>query len=242
MSTLLLRLGAPLQSWGTSSRFVRRNTDRAPSRSGVLGLLAAAQGRRRTDPLEELLGLRIGVRVDQPGRLERDFQTARTRDGANSMPLSYRFYLADAVFAVAVEGDRALLESLERALRSPVFPLFLGRRSCPPAGRLLHGLAEGGVRDRLEQHPWLASPWVQRRHQEPTKDLDIVVDCPPGESDAELVRDEPISFDPRERRYEWRSIHRTAVTVPNPAYHAPTSGPGPAVDPFDPMAAFEGIA
>lgn len=238
MTTLLLRLGAPLQSWGTSSRFVRRNTDRAPSRSGVLGLLAAAKGLRRTDPLEELLALRIGVRIDQPGQLERDFHTARTRDGSTSMPLSYRFYLADAVFAVAVEGEQGLLESIEQALRSPVFPLFLGRRSCPPAGRLLHGLAGGTVRERLEQHPWLASPWVQRRHQSATVELDIVVDCPPGEADAELVRDEPISFDPRERRYGWRSIHRTTVTVPNPAYRATT----PAVDPFDPMAAFEGIA
>ncbi|GAA1330231.1 type I-E CRISPR-associated protein Cas5/CasD [Saccharothrix algeriensis] len=244
MTTLLLRLSAPLQSWGTSSRFTRRNTDRAPSRSGVLGLLAAAQGRRRTDPLEELLDLRIGVRIDQPGQLERDFHTARTRDGSTSMPLSYRFYLSDAVFAVAVEGEPALLESLQQALRTPVFPLFLGRRSCPPAGRLLHGLAEGTVRERLESHPWLASPWVQRRHQAPTKDLDIVVDCPADDPEAELVRDEPISFDPRERRYGWRSVHRYPVTVPNPGYRAPQDATAPpvAADPLDPMAAFEGIA
>ncbi|ONI87969.1 type I-E CRISPR-associated protein Cas5/CasD [Saccharothrix sp. ALI-22-I] len=244
MTTLLLRLGAPLQSWGTSSRFVRRNTDRAPSRSGILGILAAAQGRRRTDPLEELLDLRIGVRIDQPGQLERDFQTARTRDGSTSMPLSYRFYLADAVFAVAVEGEQALLESLEQALRSPVFPLFLGRRSCPPAGKLLHGLREDALRERLEQHPWLASPWVQRRHQSPTVERDIVIDCPPDAVDAELVRDEPISFDPRERRYGWRSIHRYPFPIPNPAYRAPqavTTSQATA-DPFDPMAAFEGIS
>lgn len=240
MTTLLLRLGAPLQSWGTSSRFVRRNTDRAPSRSGILGLLAAAQGRRRTDPLEELLDLRIGVRIDQPGHLERDFQTARSRDGSVSMPLSYRFYLADAVFVVAVEGEHALLETLQQALRSPEFPLFLGRRSCPPAGKLLHGLHEGTARECLALHPWLASPQVQRRHPEATKELDIVVDCPPDAPDAELVRDEPISFDPRERRYGWRSIHRDQVVVPNPTYRPVAQGP--TTDPFDPMAAFEGIA
>ena len=85
MSVLLLRLAGPLQSWGTSSRFVRRNTDRVPSKSGIIGLLAAAQGRRRIDPIEDPLHLRIGVRVDQPGHLERDFQTARTRDGASAM-------------------------------------------------------------------------------------------------------------------------------------------------------------
>jgi CRISPR system Cascade subunit CasD len=240
VTTLLLRLGAPLQSWGTSSRFVRRNTDRAPSRSGILGMLAAAQGRRRTDPLEDLLDLRIGIRVDQPGQLERDFQTARTRDGSTSMPLSYRFYLADAVFAVAIEGDPGLLDSVQQALRSPAFPLFLGRRSCPPAGKLLHGLHDGTLIDRLRHHPWLASPWVQRRHHGATVDLDIVLDCPADAPDAELVRDEPISFDPRERRYRWRSVHRDTVTVPNPAHRAPT--PATAADPFDPMAAFEGIA
>ncbi|CCH29289.1 type I-E CRISPR-associated protein Cas5/CasD [Actinosynnema sp. NPDC047251] len=238
MTTLLLRLAAPLQSWGTSSRFVRRTTDRSPSRSGVIGMLAAAQGRRRTDPLEDLLELRVGVRVDQTGQMERDFQTARTRDGSTSMPLSYRFYLADAVFAVAVEGDADLLQGLDQALRAPAFPLYLGRRSCPPAGRLLHGLDGGTVRERLTAAPWLASPYVQRRHTGASIDLDIVVDCPADAEDAELVRDEPISFDPRERQYGWRTVHRDRVRVANPAIVAPT----PTTDPYDPMAAFEEIS
>ena len=79
MTALLLRLAAPMQSWGTTSRFNRRSTDRAPSKSGIIGLLAAAQGRRRTDPLEELLGLRLAVRTEQAGTVERDFQTATRR-------------------------------------------------------------------------------------------------------------------------------------------------------------------
>ena len=239
MSTLLLRLAAPLQSWGTSSRFVRRNTDSAPSRSGVLGLLAAAQGRRRTDPLEDLLGLRIGARIDQPGQLERDFQTARTRDGDVSMPLSYRFYRADAVFAVAVEGEPALVETLEQALRRPVFPLYLGRRSCPPAGRLLHGIHPQPATALLAEHPWLASPAVRTRHRHPTVDLDLVVDCPAETPGAELVQDDPISFDPRHRRHGWRTVHRVRATVPNPDYR-PAARRDEA-DPLDPMAAFEGL-
>src|SRR5882757_7550087 len=125
----MLRLAAPLQSWGTSSRFVRRNTDRAPSRSGIIGLLAAAEGRRRTDSIEDLLDLRVGVRVEQAGQLERDFHTAHTRDGAGSMPLSYRFYLADAAFVAAIEGPPSVLDGLREALRRPAFPLYLGRRS-----------------------------------------------------------------------------------------------------------------
>lgn len=235
MTVLLLRLGAPLQSWGTSSRFVRRNTDRAPSRSGIIGLLAAAQGRRRTDPLEELLGLRIGVRIDQPGTLERDFQTARTRDGANSMPLSYRFYLADAVFLVAVGGDEELVEGLRGALRRPEFPLYLGRRSCPPAGKLIQGLRDGEVDAVLADEPWVASPSVCRRRSHlATVQLDVVLDCAADDPEADLVRDEPISFDPRERRYGWRSVKRYPVNPPNPAFRSAV-----VADPHDPMAAFE---
>ncbi|SDM82733.1 type I-E CRISPR-associated protein Cas5/CasD [Allokutzneria albata] len=237
MTVLLLRLGAPLQSWGTSSRFVRRNTDRAPSRSGIIGLLAAAQGRGRTDPLDDLLQVSIGVRIDQPGTLERDFQTARTRDGAHSMPLSYRFYLADAVFAVAIGAEPAFLDTLLAALRRPHFPLYLGRRSCPPAGKLLHGMRDGDPATVLTTEPWMASPWVRRTHHAATVDLDVVLDCAPDEPTAELVRDEPISFDPRHRRYGWRTITRRTVSVPNPAYHGVDDA-----DELDPMAVFEEMA
>ena len=76
MTVLLLRLAGPLQSWGDSSRFTTRATRREPTKSGVIGLLAAAQGRRRTDSIEDLLTLRFGVRTDQPGSVVRDFQTA----------------------------------------------------------------------------------------------------------------------------------------------------------------------
>jgi CRISPR system Cascade subunit CasD len=243
MTCLLLRLGAPLQAWGTSSRFVRRNTDRSPSKSGIVGLLAAATGLRRTDPLEDLLTLRIGVRIEQPGHLERDFQTARTRDGTESMPLSYRFYLADAAFLVAVQGQTTLLKGLREALRRPVFPLYLGRRSCPPAGRLDHGLHDGDAESVLTVQPWLASAWVQQAHHAPLVTLSTVVDCPAGTPGADLVRDEPISFDPRYRQYGWRSIRHSRVTIPNPTYTTGTPPkPSPTADPHDPMAAFEGIA
>lgn len=44
MSTLLMRLAGPLQSWGTTSRFDQRDTGKEPSKSGVIGLMAAALG------------------------------------------------------------------------------------------------------------------------------------------------------------------------------------------------------
>lgn len=78
MSTLLLRLAGPLQSWGTDSKFEVRRTENEPSKSGVIGLVAAALGIRRNEEISELNSLRMGVRVDQEGKLMRDFHTAHS--------------------------------------------------------------------------------------------------------------------------------------------------------------------
>ncbi|CAM5729897.1 hypothetical protein SANTM175S_01872 [Streptomyces antimycoticus] len=74
-AVLLLRLAGPLQAWGSRSAFNRRETNAEPTKSGVIGLLAAAAGRAREEPLDELLPLRLGIRVDQPGTLLRDYHT-----------------------------------------------------------------------------------------------------------------------------------------------------------------------
>jgi CRISPR system Cascade subunit CasD len=218
VTALLLRLAGPLQSWGTSSRFTRRGTDRVPSKSGIVGLLAAAQGKRRTDELGELLGLALAVRTEQPGRVERDFQTAARSAERTPVSVSTRHYLADAVFLAAVEADRPLLEGLHDVLQRPHFPLYLGRRSCPPVGPIVCGLRDGSAVDALRDEPWQASPWFQRACREPSVTLDLLADCRPGEPGAELVRDEPLSFDPRHRQWAWRSVVRTRVEIPNPAY------------------------
>ena len=70
MATMLLRLAAPLQAWGADSKFETRKTAREPTKSGVIGLLAAALGLRRdeTEPLTRLAGLRFGVRVEREGQ------------------------------------------------------------------------------------------------------------------------------------------------------------------------------
>lgn len=239
MSTLLLRLAGPLQAWGSSSRFVRRGTESQPTKSGVIGLLAAALGRRRTDPIEDLLALRFGVRLDQPGKLVRDFQTARTLDGSSSMPLSYRYYVADASFLAAIQAERPLLETLDHALRFPTFPLYLGRRSCPPVGPVTLGFREGDVVAALTSEPWHASAWWQRRQRGVEQvDLDLVLDAAPGVVASEVFQDVPLSFDPRRRAYGLRSVVRETVTVANPMYvdRRPALGD----DSHDPMAALGG--
>jgi CRISPR system Cascade subunit CasD len=240
VTALVLRLSAPLQSWGTSSRFVRRNTDRMPSKSGIVGMLAAAQGRRRTDEIEDLVSLRMGVRIEQPGQIERDFQTARPLDGSQAMPLSYRFYLADAVFLVAVEGEQNVLVGLQEALRRPAYPLFLGRRSCPPAGRLEYGLRDTDVAGVLTSEPWQASTRIQDTHGGPDVELETVSDQRIGDGDAlrEVVQDDPITFDPARREHRWRTVYRKPVRIPNPRYRARTNV---MVGMHDPMAALDGL-
>lgn len=237
MTCLLLRLCGPLQAWRLSSRFVRRTTESQPTKSGVLGLLAAASGRRRTDPIEDLLELTFGVRIDQPGRLVRDFQTARTLDGTRSMPLSYRFYLADAAFLAVVQGESDFIGELDHALRHPVFPLYLGRRSCPPAAPVTLGVRRGmSVQDVLSNEPWRAAPWWQRTFRSSTVALRTVVDARPGSEDAPMVADLPISFDPQRRLYGLRAFERGVVDVNNPTFVGVASDE----DPHQPMAALGG--
>lgn len=163
MATLLLCLQGPMQSWGTTSRFDERDTQLEPSKSGVLGLVCAALGRDRSEPVDDLARLRMGVRVDREGVPMRDYQTAKgivTAAGKvdkERTVVSPRHYLADASFLVGLEGDRTLLERIHEALRRPVWPLALGRKSFVPAApiHLPDGLVESGLRDALVGWPLL---------------------------------------------------------------------------------------
>ncbi|RDG38925.1 type I-E CRISPR-associated protein Cas5/CasD [Streptomyces corynorhini] len=216
-NVLTLRLAGPLQSWGASSRFARRSTERAPTKSGVLGLLAAAQGRDRGADVSDLAALTFAVRLDQPGTRVRDYQTAHHGETGKSMPVSERFYLSDAVFVAAVEGDEDLIDALYRGVRAPTFLPFLGRRSCPPSRPIDLGAHRGGLWKALSAEPWQASVWFQRRHvRERRVELEVIADLVAGEGPGDAVRDQPLSFDPRHRRYGLRCVRSSVVTVANP--------------------------
>lgn len=137
--TLRLRLVGPMQSWGTRSRFDRRDTEVAPSKSGVIGLVAAALGRSRDASVADLAALRFGVRIDREGVLKSDFHTAQgvvLADESQLMPtaVTRRAYVADAAYLAGLEGaDRQLLDAIQRALVDPHWPLALGRRAFAPS-------------------------------------------------------------------------------------------------------------
>lgn len=239
MSVLTLQLAGPLQAWGAAARFARRTTESAPTKSGVVGLVAAALGRRRDEDVSDLAGLRFGVRIDQPGTRIRDFQTAHHDDSGKSMPVSERFYLADAVFLAGLEGDNGLLAQVRDAVRAPVFLPFLGRRSCPPGRDIDPSLHEGvALAEVLKAQEWRASDWYQeRRRNDPTVDLTLLLEAVSGDGSAaepaDALRDQPLSFDPRHRRYGLRGVVARTVTVPNP--RAVPVRRGTALPPHEPV-------
>lgn len=76
MTTLLLRLAGPMQAWGTDSKVDTRTTGAQPSKSGIVGMIAAAMGRSRDELVDDISALRFGVRTDQGGTILRDYHTA----------------------------------------------------------------------------------------------------------------------------------------------------------------------
>lgn len=234
MTTLLLRLAGPLQSWGASSRFVQRTTENAPTKSGVLGLLAAAEGRPRDADLSDLAALRFGVRIDRPGSRIRDFHKAENSDTGRVLPLSYRYYLADAVFVAGVEGEDAFVRRLYAAVDAPRFLPYLGRRSCPPSHPLLledrGSLSGRPLEDALREAPWQGGRGPRGRRTEndqPPEGLDMLLDCPPQDTPDFQLRDAPLSYDPHHRRYAMRGV-RTGHVPPSAPLHDPTAHLRPA--------------
>lgn len=203
--TLLLRLGAPLQSWGSESMYDRRDTDYIPTKSGVIGIVAAALGRKRNEALDDLSKLEFGIRVDRAGTRLEDFQITYMGEKLNAN-LANKVYLSDAVFLAGLAcEDKAFLEELEKALRNPRYALFLGRRSCPPTQPLVLGIRENDLESALRDEEWLVPKWQRSalfRFQNEIP-LRIVVD---GSYNDAVKKDVPVSFSPFKREYRYRYV------------------------------------
>lgn len=205
MATLLLRLAAPLQAWGAESKFEIRRTQGYPTKSGVIGMLAAALGFSREEPLDELNALHFGVRIDREGTHLRDYHTAHGKKEKDSY-ITQRFYLADAIFLVGLESsDTAYLQQIETALRHPVYPIYLGRRACPPTMPLILGIRETDLLDSLKNEPWLLAEWRQNRAGADDRALRIMTDADDADG-AAPQRDLAVSFSQKHRKYTWRFV------------------------------------
>ncbi|NQT51850.1 type I-E CRISPR-associated protein Cas5/CasD [bacterium] len=226
MPVLLLRLEGALQSWGLQSRHRVRDTALEPTRSGVTGLIACAMGRRRGEPLDDLRQLAMAVRVDRPGSVLRDYHTVGARRGIMSAQgkvkhtattgepetlLTWRDYLADASFLVALSGPPDVLDAVEHAVNHPVWTLFLGRKSCPPSVPVFAGRRDAAdLLDALRSVPW--RPRVSEIDQAPEY-LRCVVECEATDAGAELRHDVPTSF-AEPRRPEPRYVREVFIKTP----------------------------
>lgn len=211
-NTLFLRLEGPLQSWGERGRWSVRDSAPEPTKSGVVGLLGCALGRGDDDGLRNLSeSLRMGVRVDKPGARLTDYHTIgggydapalltaegkpKWSSGGPHTEISNRDYLADASFLVALRGDPALIVQLADALQAPVWVVYLGRKSCPPARPVFAGVGHyPDLETALARHPW----------PEKRPELRAVIECAPDAGEARR-RDHLVSrryrlYDPRYTR------------------------------------------
>jgi CRISPR system Cascade subunit CasD len=166
MDCLMLRLDAPLMSFGGVVIDQRNPTDRFPGRSLLTGLFANALGwmhsdQDRLDALQSSL-LHAARWDTEPERVD-DYQTVdlgqhfmqdtgwTTRgrredrgkgDATSGTHQRYRHYWANGCVTVAatlVSAAPVSLDALEDALRAPARPLFIGRKPCLPAAPILLG-------------------------------------------------------------------------------------------------------
>jgi CRISPR system Cascade subunit CasD len=216
-NTLFLRLEGPLQSWGDQeSKFVVRRTADAPTKSGVIGLICCAMGLSRDaarERLPKLNALAMGVRIDRPGIRWWDWHTVgakmemRIAGGeGKSKPgamLTRREYLCDASFLVVLHGDAALIDELHQAVLHPQWPMYLGRKSCPPSLPLMGGQDEPDLGEFPDHVAALKSvQWRPRMREDPVPDHVIcLLEWRPGKpgdlapADAEVWYNMAESFD-----------------------------------------------
>ncbi|SDS49790.1 CRISPR-associated protein, Cas5e family [Streptomyces sp. TLI_053] len=231
MSGLLLRLAGVWQAWGQHAAFPHhRDTALHPTRSGLIGLITAAQGRTRDNaltPYEQLPGrpshhdLTFTVRVDNPGTPHEDYHTVggghppdkrlylangskRTAQAATLV--SRRHYLAGAVFTVAVTGPDPLIDDIADALDNPAHAPFLGRRACIPDEPLVLGPPlPDPITELLTRAPvsWPTPPTG------PTAPVILWSETPPTDH-PHTSPDNELAAEPT----DWRTEHRTYLARP----------------------------
>jgi CRISPR system Cascade subunit CasD len=149
---LVFTLAAPVMAFGDVATGERRVGLDRPTRSGLIGFVAAAMGLTRDDERQSALAasLAFAVRVDAAGRASVDYHTTQTAPSRRNRRfaarreelevddvvtiLSQRAYVEDAAFTIAVlvgEGGPFPVQEIEAGLVRPRLPIHAGRRACP---------------------------------------------------------------------------------------------------------------
>lgn len=226
MSVILLKFASPLQSWGGLANYEIRNTEYYPTKSAVIGLVAAAFGYKKTDTesIKKLNSLNFSVRIDQKGSLIRDFQIAMEYN-PKYMPndpnyfvksnLIQKYYIQDAKFLIALSSDdEKLMEDVYNALKSPAYQLFLGRKSNPINADYLIGKFDGNELEIIKDYEWLASKWYKESIKKDSVELSIFSDYIDISSKEKLIRrDLTESFENTKRDFSSRFEYRYVTKV-----------------------------
>lgn len=212
MKTATIRLTAPLQSYGNQASFNQRTSDNYPSKSAVIGIIAAALGYRRDDArILQLNNLLFAVRIEQSGNMMTEFQTVEYQKSSTktARKLTYREFIQDAVFMVAIGSDNDHeIEKIVSALKHPKFQLYLGRRSNPPAGPLMiETYDEENPLQVLGKLSWQAAPWYQKRLRAPKFLTRIIAGAELNpENNITMIKDKVGSFNQKNRYYQYRPV------------------------------------
>ena len=224
---LLLWLEGPMQAWGVNSKFNRRATEEFPSRSALLGMVCAALGAGGEQrellaafaplPQTVIAYRRMAQGKAVPSELQlKDFHMVgsgydnkgpwrylhipKKSDGkaANGGPkLTYRYYLQDATFAVALAVPDGLRDKLGEAFAAPCWDLSLGRKCCVPTEFIYQGIYDTSE-DALERASALAA---EKKRMEVFRVLEGVHD----DGEILILPDLPIQFGP-DKLYAERTI------------------------------------
>lgn len=207
-----------MQSWGTSSRFETRMSDYYPSKSGVIGIIAASLGysRDEDEKIQKLNDLDFAVRVDQEGVLKKDYHIARKVKPNGELERTYvtnRYYMEDAVFVVAIshEDDKWIDEILQ-GLKYPYFQPFMGRRSCPLPAHFILETSEEGPIEALEKLDWQAASWYKKKNENYRADIYADKGLLP-EKPHTIRNDRVVSFSQKERKFGPRFEARTSLVM-----------------------------
>lgn len=218
MPTIILKLASPLQSWGSSSKFEARHSEKYPTKSAIIGLLGAALGIRREDNrIHELNLLDFAVRIDQSGSLLHDYHTAKKYKNNGDIDRTYvthRYYLQDAIFMVAIHSEEnQLITDLYKALQTPYFQLYLGRRSNAINADYLFSITEKNPIESLKSIPWQAADWYKKRVNH--THLTIIADSTIIESQQQrYISDYVESFSQAHRQFGFRSASKLYIDIP----------------------------
>ena len=163
MPALAFYIDAPMQSWGASSKFQYRETNPFPTKSALVGVIAAAlgidkHGADEATSLQSIVDLKLTVvRLDRSTKKASRFTDFHTVGGgynknrslwdkmsipqkASGAPfgtvITRRSYLSDTTFAAILEGHAESLQHVQAALLDPTWGVWFGRKTCLPASPL----------------------------------------------------------------------------------------------------------